>query len=311
MKILITGAAGYLGSIMVPRLLQEGYEVLAVDSFMYHQTSLLDCCNHSNFQMVRGDCRNVDLIKKCLAGVDAIFPLACLTGAPLCSRDPIGAQTIIVDAVRDLLKLRSKQQVIIYPTTNSGYGIGESGKFCTEESPLRPVSLYGKVKCDVEKLLLDDGQAITYRLATVFGVSPRMRTDLLVNDFVLRAVRDRAIVLFEADFKRNYLHVRDVAEAFIYGLKNFDKMKNEPYNVGLSEANISKRELCEEIKRQVPNLYYVEAKIGEDPDKRDYIVSNAKIEAAGFKTRFGLQDGITELIKAYNILPAVRPFGNV
>jgi nucleoside-diphosphate-sugar epimerase len=260
--------------------------------------------------MVRGDCRNVDLLKKCLVGVDAIFPLACLTGAPLCSRDPIGAQTIIVDAVRDLLKLRSKQQVIIYPTTNSGYGIGEAGKFCTEETPLRPVSLYGKVKCDVEKLLLDDGQAITYRLATVFGVSPRMRTDLLVNDFVLRAVRDRAIVLFEADFKRNYLHVRDVAEAFIYGLKNFEKMKNEPYNVGLSEANISKRELCEEIKRQVPNLYFVEAKIGEDPDKRDYIVSNAKIEAAGFKTRYGLQDGITELIKAYNILPA-SPFGNV
>ena len=172
------------------------------------------------------------------------------------------------------------------------------------------MSLYARLKAEVEKLLLDDGQVVTLRLATVFGVSPRMRTDLLVNDFVLRAVRNRAIVLFEADFKRNYLHIRDAAAAFIYCLQNFEQMKDQPYNVGLSEANLSKRELCDEIRRQIPDLYWTESKIGEDPDKRDYIVSNAKIEAAGFKARHSLQEGIAELRKAYQILPG-SPYGNV
>jgi nucleoside-diphosphate-sugar epimerase len=242
--------------------------------------------------------------------VDAAIPLACLTGAPLCSRDPVGAQTIIVDAVREILKYRSRQQRIIYPTTNSGYGIGEKGKFCTEETPLRPISLYGRLKAEVEQMLLDAGDVVTFRLATVFGASPRMRTDLLVNDFVLRAVRDRFIVLFEADFKRNYLHVRDAAEAFLFALENFERMKNQPYNVGLSEANLSKRELCNEIKKQVPDFYVTESSIGQDPDKRDYIVSNAKIEAAGFKARHGIQEGVAELIKAFQIIPK-QPYGNV
>jgi nucleoside-diphosphate-sugar epimerase len=310
MRILVTGAAGYIGSIMTPRLLAAGHSVLAVDNFMYHQASLLECCNHPNFELIRGDARNGELIRKCLTKVDAIFPLACLTGAPLCGRDPVGAQTIIVDAVKDVLKARSKDQVIVYPTTNSGYGVGEAGKFCTEETPLRPVSLYGRVKVEIEQALLDAGNAITLRLATVFGASPRMRTDLLVNDFVLRAVRDRYIVLFEADFKRNYLHVRDAAEAFLYCLENFGRLKDQPYNVGLSEANISKRELCVEIQKAIPGFYVTESKIGEDPDKRDYIVSNAKIEQAGFKARRTLQEGIAELVKAYQVLPAF-PYGNV
>src|SRR4030042_1717170 len=283
MKILVTGGAGYIGSILVPLLLQRGYPVVVIDNFMYQQNSLLDCCQNKNLTIIRGDARDRDLISGQVEKVDAIFPLACLTGAPLCSKDPIGAKTTNFDAIKMILDLRSKDQIVIFPTTNSGYGIGEKGAYCTEETPLRPISLYGKLKVEIEKLILDSGNCITLRFATLFGISPRMRLDFLVNDFTYRAATDRFLVLFEAHFKRNYLHVRDAARAFIHGLENFNTMKNEPYNVGLSDANLSKWELCEEIKKQVPDFYFVEAKIGEDPDKRNYIVSNTKIEGTGFK----------------------------
>lgn len=302
MKILVTGGAGYIGSMLVPELLKNGHDVIVADNFMYNQSPLLDCCHYENLIVIRGDARDKSLISEQLKKVDAIFPLACLTGAPLCSKDPVGAQTINFDAVKMILDLRSKVQIIIFPTTNSGYGVGEKGKYCTEETPLMPISLYGKLKVELEKMLLDAGNCITLRLATVFGIAPRMRLDLLVNDFTYRAVTDRFLVLFESHFKRNYLYVRDVAKAFIHCLNNFEKMKNEPYNVGLSDANLSKWELCEEIKKQVPNFYFVEAKVGEDPDKRDYIVSNAKIEATGFKPEFSIQHGIAELIKGYQIV---------
>jgi len=310
MKILVTGGAGYIGSILVPTLLGKGYEVIVVDNFMYNQTSLLDCCHNEKLTIIRGDARDKGLISKCLQKVDAIFPLACLTGAPVCSKDPIAAQTTNFDAVKMILDLRRKDQRIIFPTTNSGYGIGQKGIYCTEKTPLNPVSLYGRLKVDIENLLLEAGNCITLRLATVMGVSPRMRLDLLVNDFTYRAVNDRFLVLFEPHFKRNYVHVRDVARAFIHGLDNFDQMKDEPYNVGLSDANISKEELCEEIKKQLPDFYFVEAEIGEDPDKRDYVISNAKIEATGFMPNYSLQRSIAELIKGYQVIKR-NQFANV
>jgi nucleoside-diphosphate-sugar epimerase len=302
MKIFVTGGAGYIGSILVPELLKAGHQVTVLDNFMYNQSSLLDCCIDKNLTIVRGDTRDKAIVSKLIKDADAIFPLACLTGAPLCAKDPLGAQSIIVDAVKMILDLRSRNQIVIYPTTNSGYGVGQKDKFCTEETPLNPVSAYGKLKCDAEKMILDSGAGITLRLATAFGASPRMRLDLLVNDFVYRAVYDRYVVLFEAHFKRNYIHVRDVAQAFMLGLKNFDKMKNQAYNVGLSDANLSKFELCQEIKKHVKEFYFVESSIGEDPDKRDYIVSNEKIEKAGFKPRVSLSDGIEELVKGYQVI---------
>ena len=310
MKILVTGGAGYIGAVLVPALLGKRHEVIAIDNFMYNQQSLLDCCNDENLTIIRGDARDRALISKCLPKVDAIFPLACLTGAPLCSKDPIGAQTTNFDAIKMILEMRSKDQIIIFPTTNSGYGIGKKGVYCTEETPLNPISLYGRLKVDIERLVLEAGNSITLRLATVMGISPRMRLDLLVNDFVYRAVNDRFLVLFEPHFKRNYIHIRDVTRAFIHCLDNFDNMKNEPYNVGLSNANISKWELCEEIKIQIPEFYFIEAEIGEDPDKRDYIVSNAKIEATGFKAHYSLQQSIAELIKGYQVIKR-NQFANV
>ena len=302
MTILVTGGAGYLGSILVPQLLKEGHRVIVLDNFMYGQTALLDCCQDENLTVVRGDARDEKLVSELLREADAVLPLACLTGAPLSDKFPLEAQTINLDAVKLILKLRSRNQRIIFPTTNSGYGIGQPGIHCDEKTPLHPVSHYGRLKVDAERAVLAAGNCITLRLATVFGVSPRMRLDLLVNDFVYRAVHDGFLVLFQAHFKRNYIHVRDVARAFIHCLNSFDRMKNEPYNVGLSDCNISKKELCQEIQKQIPRFYFSEAEVGEDPDKRDYIVSNAKIEKTGFRPQFSLPQGIRELIKGYQII---------
>lgn len=302
MKILVTGGAGYLGSVMVPMLLDAGYEVTVIDNFFYNQGSLLDCCHRKTLQIIRGDVRNESLIADAMRSADVIFPLACLVGAPLCEKMPLEARSINYEAIQMILKLRSNSQRIIFPTTNSGYGIGQQGIHCTEESPLNPISLYGRLKVQIEKELLGDGNVITLRLATVFGVSPRMRLDLLVNDFTYRALYDRFLVLFEAHFMRNYLHVRDVARAFLHCLANFESMRDEAYNVGLSSANLSKWQLCEEIKKQLPDFYFVEASVGEDPDKRDYMVSNEKIEKTGFMPLCTIQEGIAELIKGYRIV---------
>jgi nucleoside-diphosphate-sugar epimerase len=309
-KILVTGGAGYIGSILVPELLKKGYEVIVIDNFMYNQTSLLDCCHEKKLTIVRGDARDKNLISKYIKKVDFIFPLACITGMPACEKDRVAAKTTNLDAIKLILKLRSKNQGIIFPNTNSGYGIGQKGIYCDENTPLRPISFYGKLKVEAEKAILDSGNAISLRFATCFGISPRMRLDLLVNDFVYRAVNDKFIVLFEPHFKRNYIHVRDVARVFIHCLENFDKMKNEPYNVGLSNANLSKLELCQEIKKQIPDFVFLVSEIGQDPDKRNYIVSNEKIERTGFKPKYSLQEGIAELIKGYQIIKR-NQFSNV
>lgn len=301
-KVLITGGAGYIGSVLTPLLLGEGHSVTILDNFLFNQPTLMDSCINPNFAIVRGDCRDKNLMSKLMKDVDYIIPLAAIVGAPACNLDTTAASTINLDAIKLILSLRSKSQKIILPNTNSGYGIGEKGSFCTEESPLSPISLYGRTKVEAERAVLDSGNCITFRLATVFGLSPRMRIDLLVNDFVYRAINDRAVVIFEGHAKRNYIHIRDVSRAFLHGISNFEKMQGNAYNVGLSDANLSKLELCAEIKKHIPGFVFLEAPIGEDPDKRDYIVSNEKIEKSGFKPKYGIQDGIKELMKGYTIL---------
>jgi nucleoside-diphosphate-sugar epimerase len=291
-------------------LLHEGYRVHVLDSFLFGQNSLADCCHDANFTVTRGDCRDKTLMARLVKNADVIIPLAAIVGAPACSADQTAATSVNVEAVKLLLTMRSPQQRILYPNTNSGYGIGDKGIYCTEDSPLRPISLYGRTKVQSESAILEAGNAITFRLATVFGMSPRMRLDLLVNDFVYRALTDRAVVVFEGHAKRNYIHIRDVARAFLHGLANFAAMKDRAYNVGLSDANLSKLELCAEIRKEVPGFVFLEAPIGEDPDKRDYIVSNERIERTGFRPKHHLHDGIRELVKGYTILRNTR-YGNV
>ncbi|MDC0065309.1 NAD-dependent epimerase/dehydratase [Verrucomicrobia bacterium] len=302
MKILITGGAGYLGSIVTPHLLNKGHEVTVLDNFLFRQNSLADCCHYESFNVVRGDCRDASILKNLLKDADIIIPLAAMVGAPLCDQDKLAAESVNHSAVKLICDLVSPDQRIIIPITNSGYGVGEKGKFCTEETPLRPISLYGKTKVDAEKEVLSRDNSISFRLATVFGMAPRMRLDLLVNDFVYRAVNDRSLLIFEGHFKRNYIHVRDIARVFEHAIDNFELMKGKPYNAGLEEANLSKLELCAKIKEHLPKFVYIEAKVGEDPDKRDYIVSNQRLLSSGFQTEWNLDRGIRELIKGYTII---------
>ena len=301
-NILVTGGAGYLGSTMVPDLLQLGHRVTVLDSFMYKQASLNHVCHHPNFSVVKGDIRIEGVMAPLLKKADIVIPLAALVGAPMCSQDPVGATTVNHDAIALMLKLLSRQQWVLMPTTNSAYGTGDTNNFCTEESPLNPISLYAKEKVGIEKELLQRDNAISFRLATVFGMSPRMRIDLLVNDFTYRAVHDRFVVLFESSFKRNYVHVRDVSRVFQHAIANFDKMKGQIYNVGLSDANVSKKELCERIQKQVQDFVFLDAPVGKDPDQRNYVVSNAKVEATGFKPMYSLDMGINDLIKGYTMI---------
>jgi len=302
-RVLVTGGAGYLGSTLVPALLDRGFSVTVVDNFMYGQDSLSAVCYHPEFSLVRGDVRSMDTMRPLLKQADIVVPLAALVGAPLCDRDPLAATSTNLQAIVDMLDHLSRDQIVLLPITNSGYGVGEPGKFCTEETPIRPISLYGRDKVEVERVLLErHPSALSFRFATVFGMSPRMRLDLLVNDFTYRACVDRFVVLFESHFKRNFIHVRDVARAFLHGIDHFDAMKGGPYNVGLSDANLSKLELCQRIQRQVPGFVFLESSIGRDPDQRDYIVSNDKIERTGYRPAFSLDDGIRELIKGFAMI---------
>lgn len=309
-RVLITGGAGYIGSVLVPLLLERGFSVTVIDNLYYRQSSLLSCFTNPQFRFVQGDACNEALMQQEIKKVDIIIPLAAIVGAPACDRAPLLATQLNYGSIVSLLKYTSPSQLILYPNTNSGYGIGQKTDFCTETSPLNPISLYGKLKVQAEEILLATGQAVAFRLATVFGISPRMRLDLLVNDFTFRACQDRCLVLFEEHFRRNYIHVRDVAYAFLFGIENYVKMKGQAYNVGLSSANLSKRQLAEKIKTYVPELYIHSASIGEDPDKRDYIVSNEKLESLGWKPQVTLDEGIREIIAAYPFL-RMNGFKNV
>jgi nucleoside-diphosphate-sugar epimerase len=294
----------------VPRLLEAGHQVTVLDNLMFRQTTLNNCCHYDNFSVVKGDIRSEATLLPLLKKADVIIPLAALVGAPLCNLDPVGATTTNHDAITMMLKHVSPEQRILMPTTNSAYGSGDKDNYCTEESTLRPISKYAIDKVAVEKELMAHPSAISFRLATVFGMSPRMRLDLLVNDFVYRAVNDRFVVLFEGHFKRNYIHVRDVARVFEHGLANFERMKGQIYNVGLSDANVSKKELCEHIRKFVPDFVFVDAEVGRDPDQRNYIVSNEKIEKTGYKPACSLDSGIQELLKGFVMLKN-SVYGNV
>lgn len=301
-SVLVTGGAGYLGSILVPALLAEGFHVHVLDNFMYRQNSLAQCCADARFSVTNGDVRQEGVIRPLLSKADIVIPLAALVGAPICNKDPIGASSTNLQAIKLMAGLMSPDQRILVPITNSGYGIGEKDKYCTEDSPLRPLTLYGRDKVAAEQIVLDRKNSISFRLATVFGMAPRMRIDLLVNDFVYRAVNDRFIVLFESRFRRNFIHIADVARAFLHGIAKFESMRGLPYNVGLDDANLSKWELCERIRQHVPDFTFLEAPVGEDPDKRDYIVSNARIAATGYKPIHSLDEGVVELIKGFTMI---------
>jgi nucleoside-diphosphate-sugar epimerase len=310
MNVVVTGGDGYIGSVLVPALLDAGHRVTVLDTFAGNFGGLAAACANDRFTPVRGDVRDEALVREVLAGADLVIPLAALVGAPLCARDPWAATSVNLEAIRMMMRLLSPEQRVIFPTSNSGYGIGTEGELCTEETPLNPISHYGRTKVEAETAVLDRGDTVTFRLATVFGMSPRMRLDLLVNDFTYRALTDRVVVVFEGHFKRNYVHVRDVAKAFLHAIDNYDAMQGLPYNVGLSGANLSKLELCAAIAEQVPSFTYLEAPLGKDPDQRNYIVSNERIEGTGFRPDWTLQDGIRELVKGYTMVRNTR-FTNV
>ena len=300
-KILITGAAGYIGSMLTTKLVELGYNILAVDILKYDDNSLSHLFYFKNFNFIKADITKKNVIKKIIKNCEYIIPLAGLVGAPLCNKYKKEAINVNLKSIEVLLKYKKKNQKIIYPTTNSGYGIGEKNKFCNESSILKPLSLYGLTKAAAEKKISENKNVITFRLATVFGYSYRMRTDLMVNNFVENAVKTKNLRIFEPHFRRNFIHIRDVVSAFVFAIKNFNKLKGETYNLGLSSANITKLELAKQIKKEIKNVNIKILKNRKDPDKRDYFVSNKKIEKKGFKAKINLKEGIQELKQLFLI----------
>lgn len=309
LNVLVTGGAGYLGSILCEHLLDAGFRVTVLDSLLFGQTPLFHLCANPGLQFVRGDARDETALRPLVEAADVVIPLAALVGAPICDRDPIAATGVNFDAIKLIMRLVSRNQLVVYPTTNSGYGAKSGAQFCTEETPLEPISLYGRTKVDAEREVLDGPNSITLRLATVFGLSPRMRIDLLVNHFVYAAVTEGYLVIFEKHFKRNYIHIRDVADCFLHCIAHQAGMVGRPFNAGLDAANLSKEELALKVKEHVPNFYLHFSEVGSDPDKRNYIVSNQRLREAGFEARRSLDDGIVELLKGYRMIRKT-PYGN-
>lgn len=301
-RVLVTGGAGYLGSVLCERLLESGFHVTVVDSLIYQQHSLFHLCANPRFDFCYGDVRDEQLMRRLIAQADVLIPLAAVVGAPACDRDPSFARSVNLDAIRLIKRVRSPRQLVVYPTTNSGYGTQTGDVFCTEDTPLEPISLYGQTKSQAEQELLESANTVTLRLATVFGMSSRMRLDLLVNHFVYAAVTDGYIVIFEKDFKRNYIHIRDVADCFVHCIENSQAMIGKPYNAGLDAANLSKEELALKIKEFVPNFFVHFSEVGSDPDKRNYIISNQRLREAGFVAKRSLDEGIQELLKGYSMM---------
>lgn len=301
-KILITGGAGYIGSILTKKMVELGYNVTVIDNLLYENLSIYDLCFYKNFNFINLDVSEISTIKGEIENSDIIIPLAALVGAPLCDRNKKLSKIVNYESIKTILKYKRSDALLIFPTTNSGYGVAKNEEFCTELSPLYPVSHYAKLKVLAEEYVLNFENTISLRLATVFGVSPRPRFDLLVNDFTYQSYFYGNLNLFEENFRRNFIHIRDVCETFIFCIKNKDKMTGNIYNVGLSSANLTKKELAEKIKNHIPNLKINFITNIKDPDKRDYLVSNKKIESLGWKPKFSLDDGITELIKSFKIL---------
>jgi len=299
-KILITGGAGYLGSVLTELLLSKGYKVTVLDNLMYKQTSVAPFTYHKNFRFILGDVRDENTLNPLVASHDVIIPLAAIVGMPACKAQPQATIDINYKQVQNIVDWSVKDQMILIPNTNSQYG--SSTEIITEESSFNPLSLYAETKYDAEKAVLDSGNGIAMRLATVFGMSYRMRMDLLVQDFVYKAVTDGTLVLFESHFVRNYIHVRDIANTFLFMIENYDKCNNNAFNVGLTEANCTKLELAKTIQKYIPDLVIVENDFKQDFDQRNYIVSNAKLESKGWKPEFSLEDGIQELIAGYKLI---------
>jgi nucleoside-diphosphate-sugar epimerase len=298
-NILITGGAGYIGSVLTNFLIKENFNITVVDRLIYKQKSIRDLIIKKKIQFNNIDVRNKTEMKKLISKNDIIIPLAALVGAPICKKYPKEAVSINRDSVKFLIDCCSKEQKIIFPVTNSGYGIGKKNYICNEKSSLKPISLYGKTKVEAEKIVLSKNNVICFRLATVFGASPRMRTDLLVNNFTYIAFKKKYLKLYEPHFRRNYIHIKDVVDAIFFAIKNFEILKNETYNLGLSEANLTKEDLCKEIQKIIRDFVYEIGFDQKDPDKRDYFVSNAKIEKKGFKALRSLSFGIKELVNLY------------
>jgi len=308
-KVLVTGGAGYIGSVLTKHLVEKGYRVTCLDNLVSGPQSLMHLISRPNFDFIFGDVRNEGTLKKLVPKYDIIIPLAGVVGMPQCQKNPVDAVMINRNAILNIEKLRNSSQMILFPNTNSGYGTTTGESYCTEETPLNPISLYGKTKCEAEKALLEsDKQAICFRLATTFGISPKMRTDLLVNHFVYQAVSNGYLVVFEKDFKRNFIHVQDIAECFGYGIEQYDTMKGKAYNLGIDSANVSKQELVEKIKNYIPNLDITYKELGSDIDKRNYIVSNERLRKAGFEAKVTIEEGIQELIKGYSLMFAKEVF---